>query len=170
MLLCLKQPWIQQWQPRPQNLGATRSDVSALLLETIRGRVGTGVKEGSGLWTVFLAGGIKGPCHEVGCFSQTTEKGCPGMECQQTSSRTNAEWSLKRGSLGNLPQSLFPWIPGRGGPAILLRWGILGGSLVDMEAGDTHWRWSSGPGGGSALVSLLSVWPSSYRTSWRPCS
>lgn len=93
-------------------LGATRLDISALLLETIQGRVGT--RGSGGFWpvkTVFLAGGIKGPCQEVGRFSQTTEKGCPAMECQQTSSRTNTERSLKRGSLGNLPQSLFPWMP-----------------------------------------------------------
>lgn len=72
-----------------------RSHEVRYFCSSIRDNTGQGGDKGYGgfcpVKTVFLAGGIKGPCQEVGLFSQTTEKGCPGMECQQTSSRTNTE-------------------------------------------------------------------------------
>lgn len=104
---------------------ATRLDISALLLETIQGRVGT--RGSGGFWpvkTVFLAGGIKGPCQEVGRLVKP-EKGCPGMECQQTSSRTKHREKFEKGAAQETLATESVSMDASG-PAMLLRQGVLG--------------------------------------------
>lgn len=68
----------------------------------------------------------QGESQELGGLSQATGEGSSGTDWQQTLARKNKEQSLKRGSLGNLPHSLFPWQ--QNSSAVLPRRGILGRS------------------------------------------